>query len=660
MSDVQYQGKITNFWELLKEHNIVIPIIQRDYAQGRKDKEEIRDNFLNALFQSINTDTPIKLDFIYGSVEDGDSQPLDGQQRLTTLFLLHWYAAVKSQLLNKDIMNVLKKFTYETRISSREFCNTLVLNPIQITKTIVLSSQIVDSAWFFLSWKKDPTIDAMLRTLNDIHKYFFDIENLWEKLTSDANLISFYHIELEDIGLTDDLYIKMNARGKLLSSFENFKASFQKRINDNKWDKEKEFQDTFAFKIDTKWTDLFWIHRKENKIDEAFNRFISTIAMCKQSINKTDNRLQIIKELQDKPDMVRTNMFDENDFIYLTECFDTYCKVFDENLNVKHNFPLFQHAPAENIFSGIVFEGQNASYSLKVLFYAQTEYLIKVSEFNQEKFQDWMRVVRNIVARGDVEKTGNRPTIIRDPGQFYGVINLIYELSSGCEDIYTYLSSNQIKSSFAKEQIEEEKLKAKLIVANPDNKSVIFNTEDTDLLQGKISFALYCIDYEAGMALDIKRLESVKNVISTYFKDDKDINNDLRRALLTIADNDGNYHYYKYWWSFWNVVNANKRSLIDSYLRSLEFYIYGRFSEEYKIYIKKLILKLMNNNLQEIVTNFTPPNDMPNWKIRLIKEPSLLNEMCKSNHIAIPEDEACCYLLKSMRPRDIDGCYLVK
>ena len=500
----------------------------------------------------------------------------------------------------------------------------------------------------------------MLRTLNDIHKYFFDIENLWEKLTSDANLISFYHIELEDIGLTDDLYIKMNARGKLLSSFENFKASFQKRINDNKWDKEKEFQDTFAFKIDTKWTDLFWIHRKENKIDEAFNRFISTIAMCRQSINKTDNRLQIIKELQDKPDMVRTNMFDENDFIYLTECFDTYCKVFDENLNVKHNFPLFQHAPAENIFSGIVFEGQNASYSLKVLFYAQTEYLIKVSEFNQEKFQDWMRVVRNIVARGDVEKTGNRPTIIRDPGQFYGVINLIYELSSGCEDIYTYLSSNQIKSSFAKEQIEEEKLKAKLIVANPDNKSVIFNTEDTDLLQGKISFALYCIDYEAGMALDIKRLESVKNVISTYFKDDKDINNDLRRALLTIADNDGNYHYYKYWWSFWNVVNANKRSLIDSYLRSLEFYIYGRFSEEYKIYIKKLILKLMNNNLQEIVTNFTPPNDMPNWKIRLIKEPSLLNEMCKSNHIAIPEDEACCYLLKSMRPRDIDGCYLVK
>ena len=129
MSDVQYQGKITNFWKLLREHKIEIPIIQRDYAQGRKDKEEVRDNFLNALFQSINTNTSIQLDFIYGSIEKENinvvSQPLDGQQRLTTLFLLHWYAAVKSQLLNKDIMNVLKKFTYETRISSREFCNTL-------------------------------------------------------------------------------------------------------------------------------------------------------------------------------------------------------------------------------------------------------------------------------------------------------------------------------------------------------------------------------------------------------------------------------------------------------------------------------------------------------------------------------------------------------
>lgn len=95
MADTKYKGTTLDFWSLLQKHRIEVPIIQRDYAQGRVDKKEIRDKFLNALFQSINDESGIKLDFIYGSVESGIFQPLDGQQRLTTLFLLHWYASIK-------------------------------------------------------------------------------------------------------------------------------------------------------------------------------------------------------------------------------------------------------------------------------------------------------------------------------------------------------------------------------------------------------------------------------------------------------------------------------------------------------------------------------------------------------------------------------------
>ena len=32
-------SKLTSFWNLVKEKKIVIPIIQRDYAQGRIGKE---------------------------------------------------------------------------------------------------------------------------------------------------------------------------------------------------------------------------------------------------------------------------------------------------------------------------------------------------------------------------------------------------------------------------------------------------------------------------------------------------------------------------------------------------------------------------------------------------------------------------------------------
>lgn len=78
---------------------IVIPNIQRDYAQGRNTTEirRVRDRFLGALYKAVTTDAATKLDFVYGLNEDGTLTLLDGQQRLTTLFLLHWYAARKEK-----------------------------------------------------------------------------------------------------------------------------------------------------------------------------------------------------------------------------------------------------------------------------------------------------------------------------------------------------------------------------------------------------------------------------------------------------------------------------------------------------------------------------------------------------------------------------------
>ena len=36
----------TTLWEILDKQAVVIPMIQRDYAQGRKGKEYIRRSFL--------------------------------------------------------------------------------------------------------------------------------------------------------------------------------------------------------------------------------------------------------------------------------------------------------------------------------------------------------------------------------------------------------------------------------------------------------------------------------------------------------------------------------------------------------------------------------------------------------------------------------------
>ena len=249
--DNQATARNLTLWELLTEYIIEIPIIQRDYAQGRKANSTIRNNILESFHKALTTDQKLELDFIYASKSGDVIQPLDGQQRLTTLFLLHWYVCTKENKLTDQNQGILKKFTYETRTSSREFCQYLIesqindlwdslppygalINPEQKdSKEITnfkLSNAIKNASWFVLSWQKDPTIKAMLNMLDAIDDRFKSNNNLWQKLTA-YRVISFSYLTLEQFGLSDDLYIKMNARGKALTDFENFKAILEKKIN---------------------------------------------------------------------------------------------------------------------------------------------------------------------------------------------------------------------------------------------------------------------------------------------------------------------------------------------------------------------------------------------------------------------------------------------
>lgn len=58
--------------QYLPLNNIEVPIIQRDYAQGRNQPEvnRIRARFLDALYIALTTLKPITLDFVYGEIND--------------------------------------------------------------------------------------------------------------------------------------------------------------------------------------------------------------------------------------------------------------------------------------------------------------------------------------------------------------------------------------------------------------------------------------------------------------------------------------------------------------------------------------------------------------------------------------------------------------
>lgn len=646
-----------SFYELISSKNIQIPIIQRDYAQGRERNIEICKEFLLTIKESIVSGIPINLDFVYGNDIGDTFQPLDGQQRLTTLFLLHWYAYQKEEPNNTDIKEKLINFSYQTRLSSRRFCESLVKNKVSLLSNDKISDTIRDSEWYYLSWDQDPTIRAMLNSIDLIHEIFAEVDGIWN-LLSEKQLVTFNLLVLENFGLSDDLYIKMNARGRLLTPFENLKAEIQDKASSNEWEISKLETEKFAHKIDTEWTDFLWgKYKVNNSIDKAHLNFLSTLVMISVAKNpsyKASDRLEIIRTINDNSnDRMIIKQIDKAAFDYIYNCYELYSKINDINLNLV----MWRHTPNQNLLNQILL-GPLTSYTHKVLFFAQTEYLLNCQDFNQGKFNDWMRVIRNIVSRGDVTREGKRPDIVRSPEAFSGAISLITEIEQGCNDIYTYLSSTSISSNWQRSQTNEEKIKAEIIMSMPQYKKLIHEVEDNELLRGRIAFPLLCAGYKDDISLiDFDYLNKVSVVFKTYFNKDLDSNVEefdlLRRTMLTISVK-GSYKYYEYWWSFWNAEKINKRKLFPLF-REIEYFI---GDDWYRYYFMELVRKLVNQTYNEIIESFEKPINMPNWQFRLIKEGDLLAK-CDKKYIAIANDDSYCYLLKGKRPSSSDNCIKV-
>ncbi len=701
-----------SFWELLSETSkIQIPIIQRDFAQGRETEKtnKIRSLFLKTIIEAVESEKgSLELDFVYGNVEKDVFQPLDGQQRLTTLFLLHWYIALKTgDLLNTK--NHFFKFTYETRISSREFCNELVDNAEYLGEGKAISEKISDSKWFFSSWKKDPTIKAMLIMLDSIEerlkeKNDEELKIYWQKLVSENPPITFHFKQLNDIGLTDDLYIKMNARGKGLTDFENFKARFEKYIKENEFEKEfsltednkeqwKELTEkTFSHKIDTTWTNLFWKHRgDDNQIDNEIVKFVAGIALNHYAQNleihrnyeDEQNTRKFLEEKKEKniteeavkrerierritilfnnpADVSPYDFSTKDSFEYLKSCFEVYSKNQNDELFL-NNLSLWDFIESKkvkincnteidnNLFIEFV-KAAKTEYKQRVLFYAQTQYLLSQKEINSELFSEWLRVVRNIVQNSTIDSAS----------AFIGAIGLIKELSNscqdisnGCHDIYKYLSLNKIKSTFASAQTSEEIFKASIIEKNHENKQVIFSTEDANFFKGKIAFALYCVGVEnKDDPFNASLLNSIYKVVLEHFNTNY-LTNKFRSALLTIKNND----YYDYWGTWSYGTGSHKRCLIENTIDLKNNFTQGYFSE----YLKEILLKLVEKSLDEIINEYKCPDDLPNWKCRLIKESQLLDAHCQAHYFGVLNDNSACLLFKwKKRPNSIDECVIIK
>ncbi|MDY3363526.1 DUF262 domain-containing protein [Riemerella anatipestifer] len=610
MNNIQTSEKLT-FHELISKHYIEIPIIQRDYAQGREGKEEIRTNFLKALLEIVN-EKKIELDFVYGSVKNNILQPLDGQQRLTTLFLLYWFIAIKENKLSAELKKLLTKFNYETRTSSKEFCNDLIDKGIVYNKEQKISDLIIDSPWFFLSWKRDPTIKSMLTMLDAIQEVFKEKTNVWEKL----NNISFHYIEMQNFGLSDDLYIKMNARGKPLTDFENFKAKFEQYIKQNNWENNENPMETFSHKVDSHWTDLFWNYRNdENVFDEQLLNFFRTLAVINYTIKANSKEEKFRKNL----DLLRGNQkVSFNKYLEL-DCFDTeYFKMLKSVLNKisdKKGLKTFL-TDATYINENEIFKGaikNNLGYAELLKLFSFYQYLTSDSEIDIANLQNWLRIVRNLIEAHRLYY--DNANTFADSLVFFS--KLILHKNNIIE--YFRDSVNPEEKGFPKFIIEEEKTKARLISENNDWKNAIIDIENHSYFNGQIGFLLdWCKDENNQYSLEnfTKYSEKAKAIFNNdglkHF--DKFL---FERALLATGD--------------YLLSKGRNRSFLISKGRDLRDISWKRLlrddSEQRKI-LKVLFDKInpstLNEDLEKIIIDFSDKND---WRYYFIKQYEMI-ETC--------------------------------
>ncbi|WP_454952185.1 DUF262 domain-containing protein [Capnocytophaga granulosa] len=517
----------TTFLSFAQNKKIEIPIFQRDYAQGRNDKttDKIRKDFVSSLIEALDKNTPIELDFIYGREVDNTITLIDGQQRLTTLFLLHWYI---SQRIGKIDAFKNIKFSYATRDYAKDFTAKLTTEEdFKIDFTQAISTELKDKNWFYDDWQHDPTVSGMLNTLDEIHKQLRDktIEHYWSLL--EQGIITFYWLDLEEHQLTDELYLKMNARGKQLSKFENFKASLIKHMADEQWEGREDFSEK---KMDTTYTDLFWQYRGDQTVidNEAMN-FFAGIAMIAHALrDKSDH--ERIEELYYDPLLVTASDFSVGDFKLITEFLDLYSKPEDFYIDT----PLWDKdfkADSGKTFFEIFIKDNKSFYKQRVFFYALTQLFIKVED--KAIRENFIRVVRNIVENATIDSAQT----------FVGAIKLMKELlegflevlSKGVQDIYSYLSKTAIQSKFASYQVAKEIDKAKRIVADSQWKEAIWEAEDHPMFKGDIGFLL--LETENNLDLFKKRYEVAKEMFDEDGVTDKYKENMLLiRALISRFD----------------------------------------------------------------------------------------------------------------------------
>lgn len=581
------EGIYNTFWKIIEQSRIEIPIIQRDYTYGRKTAATIKEKIVKDIFNALEEeDRFLHLDFIYGKlvgkenlsafernksnvkallktiqsyasdldvnikydlVEQTKEEavkitfiPLDGQQRLTTLFLVHWYLVQYLKLNNE--LNSLNKFSYATRVGAKDFCQLITTTFFDFSTSELLASELIsNNENYYSDWIKDPTVISMLSVIDEIDKVFkgseSKFENYWVALIKN-NKITFDFFDLDDFELTDELYIKMNARGKKLTNFENFKAWLIKECSDNI------SINNWKSSFDIKWNDIFWDRKpiEQATVDIEYLNYFKTLFLgdyLKEFGNNNPNlnfdeiktEIAVLRDSESNPVPYfnKANFFVSriNNYLKIIDVFElTTLNTLDSTAS-KYVSKYVSKPISKFIFNND--DVEKMTWWDITLNYAILNYIDKRSGID-EAFYQWLRVITNLIYNTPIES----PKLFVEASQ---AIDKLIDTVGDNNSIYAVIQDLKAKDIdfFTTIQVEEEIYKSKLIMADSNWENSLLIAENNKYFFGQIGFIFNLLEEEE---LSIETFNVVSSKVSALFS--KGVLNNksflLIRTLLTQGD----------------------------------------------------------------------------------------------------------------------------
>lgn len=638
---------------------ILIPDMQREYCWpstiADTNQKSLVYNFVDSLIKLQQANIKIGLGLLYAYEHPVHSVQLcDGQQRLTTLYILIGLLCrrIKSVNTKEELIEILiskfeqehddqePRLQYAIRESTLFFLRDLVhYYFIESNNLINGSKGIREQPWYFNEYDLDPSIQNMLRAIDEIETMLIDNSDVFvdEFAKFITTKILFLYFDMKNRKHGEEQFVVLNTTGKPLTTTENFKPLFLGGLNDSIL---QHYADIWE-----EWEQFFWEHRKKNKTsDKGLNEFFRWIYIIEQSckVKTLSTEREKYCEAQKVLAGDSFNLLDiagneQNVLDIINSYFIALKKIATLN-NIKEQTLSFEEKKT----------GIQCFELLPVLYFVK---LFDHLDINDRRVLRIIQFYHSRARNDNIQKSINITAI-------EAIKNIELLKQNNFDDIAKIISlRDQVSSTILS---QGEIYKFNVFLNNPNKRELYENTfwdaENLECCKGDILYIFELIGVDLNtmnFVFDLDAFTRAKSIVENTINVSSDL---LRRALLTF----GNY-------CIWDGNTVTLEANRYSFGRDTDFYRkmvqddtdQGRVRKEIIMSFLKIFLFLeeinehsIENKMNDVIKSCpNPDEDATPWEIAMnivIKDPKQLEYM-KNKLIALTYDKTKVYALAQQK-----------